>query len=223
MKILVIGTGYVGLVTGACLADMGNDVWCVDIDEQKIAMLKKGCIPIYEPGLESLVSHNYQAGRLKFTISIEEALLDSEICFIAVGTPMGEDGSADLQYVLEAAENIGMHMKHHMYIIDKSTVPVGTAQKVRTKVQEKLTERNSNLTFDVISNPEFLKEGTAIADCLKPDRIVIGTDSESAAKVMKELYVPFVRNNESMIFMDTASAEMTKYAAMKCLQQKFHL
>ncbi len=220
MKILVVGTGYVGLVTGTCLADMGNDVWCVDVDSQKIGMLKEGKIPIYEPGLQSLVSENYGAGRLKFTVMIEEALADSDICFIAVGTPMGEDGSADLHYVLEVADSIGKYMIRHMYIIDKSTVPVGTAGKVRNRIQEQLDLRGSGLTFDVISNPEFLKEGTAIGDCLRPDRIVIGTDNEAAAKVMKELYLPFVRNNENIIFMDIASAEMTKYTANAMLATK---
>lgn len=220
MKILVVGTGYVGLVTGTCLADMGNDVWCVDVDAEKIEMLKGGQVPIYEPGLQGLVAENYQAGRLRFTVSIEEALADSDICFIAVGTPMGEDGSADLHAVLDVADSIGRHMVRHMYIIDKSTVPVGTAGKVRGRVQGQLDLRGSGLTFDVISNPEFLKEGTAIGDCLRPDRIVVGTDNDAAAKVMKELYLPFVRNNENIIFMDIASAEMTKYAANAMLATK---
>ncbi len=220
MKILIVGTGYVGLVTGACLADMGNDVWCVDVDTKKIEMLKEGKIPIYEPGLQSLVSENYQAGRLRFTVNIADALADSDICFIAVGTPMGEDGSADLHYVLEVADSIGRYMVRHMYIIDKSTVPVGTAGKVRVRVQKQLDLRESRLTFDVISNPEFLKEGTAIGDCLRPDRIVIGTDNTTAERVMKELYLPFVRNNENIIFMDIASAEMTKYTANAMLATK---
>ena len=202
MKIAVVGTGYVGLVTGACLSDLGNNVWCVDVNEEKINALKNGEIPIYEPGLEDLVMNNFKAGTLKFTTKIHQALADSDICFIAVGTPMGEDGSADLHYVLGVAESIGQYMDHHMYIIDKSTVPVGTAQKVRAKVQEELDKRGSSLTFDVISNPEFLKEGTAISDCQRPDRIVIGTDNDNAAKVMKELYLPLVRNNENIIFMD---------------------
>lgn len=220
MKIAVVGTGYVGLVIGTCLAEMGNDVWCIDVDAEKIRLLKEGVIPIYEPGLESLVIENYQAERLKFTTSIEEALLTANICFIAVATPMGEDGSADLHYVLQVAESIGKCMNHHMYIVDKSTVPVGTAQKVRAKVQEELDKRNSPLTFDVISNPEFLKEGTAITDCQRPDRIVIGTDNAKAEKVMKDLYLPFVKNNENMIFMDIASAEMTKYTANAMLATK---
>lgn len=220
MKIAVVGTGYVGLVTGACLSDLGNNVYCVDVDEKKVNALKNGQIPIYEPGLEQLVKSNFNAGRLRFTIDAKEAILASDICFIAVGTPMGEDGSADLQYVLQVAETIGKYMEHHMYIIDKSTVPVGTAKKVREKIQEELDKRGSLLTFDVISNPEFLKEGTAIEDCSKPDRIVIGTDNNKAAKVMRELYLPLVKNSESIIFMDIASAEMTKYTANAMLATK---
>lgn len=220
MKIAVVGTGYVGLVTGTCLADYGNDVYCVDVDEKKISDLKNGIIPIYEPGLEGMVKNNYEAGRLKFTIDIEEALSVSNICFIAVGTPMGEDGSADLQYVLGVAKSIGKYMIHHMYIIDKSTVPVGTAKKVREEIQKELDNRKSDLTFDVISNPEFLKEGTAVSDCSRPDRIVIGTDNDKAAKIMKELYLPLVRNTETIIYMDIASAEMTKYTANAMLATK---
>lgn len=220
MKIAVVGTGYVGLVTGACLSDLGNNVYCVDVDEKKVNALKNGQIPIYEPGLEQLVKSNFNAGRLRFTIDAKEAILASDICFIAVGTPMGEDGSADLQYVLQVAETIGKYMEHHMYVIDKSTVPVGTAKKVREKIQEELDKRGSLLTFDVISNPEFLKEGTAIEDCSKPDRIVIGTDNNKAAKVMRELYLPLVKNSESIIFMDIASAEMTKYTANAMLATK---
>lgn len=220
MKISVAGTGYVGLVTGTCLADLGNDVWCVDVDEKKIEKLKQGEIPIYEPGLKSLVLSNYEVGMLKFTTKIHQALAESDICFIAVGTPMGEDGSADLHYVLTVAESIGQYMDHHMYVIDKSTVPVGTAKKVRNKIQEELDKRKSKLTFDVISNPEFLKEGTAISDCQTPDRIVIGTDNENATKIMRELYLPLVRNNENIIFMDIASAEMTKYTANAMLATK---
>lgn len=220
MRISVVGTGYVGLVTGTCLSDYGNDVYCVDVMEEKINALKKGVIPIYEPGLEGLVLDNYESGRLRFTTDIKEALYKSDICFIAVGTPMGEDGSADLQYVLSVAKSIGEHMNHHMYVIDKSTVPVGTANKVRETIQEELDKRNSDLTFDVISNPEFLKEGTAVSDCSRPDRIVIGVDNEKAAKVMKELYLPLVKNTEAMIFMDIASAEMTKYTANAMLATK---
>ena len=220
MKIAVIGTGYVGLVTGACLSDLGNEVWCVDVVEEKIEKLKQGILPIYEPGLEEMVKNNYHAGHLKFTTEIRDALETANICFIAVGTPMGEDGSADLHYVLNVAESIGQNMKHHMYVVDKSTVPVGTAKKVREKIQEELRKRESDLTFDVISNPEFLKEGTAVSDCSRPDRIVIGTDNDSAAKIMRELYLPLVRNNENFIFMDIASAEMTKYAANAMLATK---
>jgi UDPglucose 6-dehydrogenase len=220
MKIAVVGTGYVGLVTGTCLSDYGNDVYCVDVNEKKIEDLRNGIIPIYEPGLENLVKSNYNAGRLKFTSDIRTALVHSDICFIAVGTPMGEDGSADLQYVLEVAKSIGKYMEHHMYVVDKSTVPVGTAKKVRAKIQEELDKRSSDLTFDVISNPEFLKEGTAISDCSRPDRIVIGTDNDEAAKIMKEMYLPLVRNNETIIYMDIPSAEMTKYTANAMLATK---
>ena len=220
MKIAVVGTGYVGLVTGTCFSSMGNDVWCVDVDETKIENLKKGIIPIYEPGLTEMVLKNHEMGLLNFTTKIEEALKKCDICFIAVGTPMGEDGSADLKYVLGVAESIGKYMEHHMYVIDKSTVPVGTAKKVRAKIQEKLDQRGSALTFDVISNPEFLKEGTAVSDCMKPDRIVIGVDNEDAAETMRELYKPYVMNTENFILMDIASAEMTKYAANSMLATK---
>lgn len=220
MKVAVVGTGYVGLVTGTCFANMGNRVWCVDVDEKKIENLKKGIIPIYEPGLSEMVLQNYNSGNLHFTTQIKEALEICNICFIAVGTPMGEDGSADLQYVLSVAESIGKYMTHHMYVIDKSTVPVGTAGKVREKIQEELDKRDSNLTFDVISNPEFLKEGSAIDDCMKPDRIVIGVDSEDAEETMRELYKPYLMNTDNFIFMDIASAEMTKYAANSMLATK---
>ncbi len=220
MKIAVIGTGYVGLVTGACLSDYGNDVYCVDIEKEKIEKLKSGIMPIYEPGLSDIVKSNYEMGRLKFTTDMKEALQQTNICFIAVGTPMGEDGSADLSYVLDAAKEIGQYMVRHMYVVDKSTVPVGTAQKVRGVIQKELDIRGTTLTFDVISNPEFLKEGTAVSDCSRPDRIVIGTDSSQAERVMKEMYLPLVRNNETFIFMDVASAEMTKYAANAMLATK---
>lgn len=220
MKVSVIGTGYVGLVTGACLADYGNNVYCVDVIEEKIENLKKGIIPIYEPGLEGMVRENYDAKRLNFTTDIKEAMDKSEICFIAVGTPMGEDGSADLQYVLAVASSIGKNMSHHMYVIDKSTVPVGTAKKVRETIQKELDARSSKLTFDVISNPEFLKEGTAVSDCSRPDRIVIGADNDKAIKIMKQLYTPLVKNTEAIIFMDIASAEMTKYTANAMLATK---
>ena len=202
------------------MADYGNDVYCVDVDEKKIKKLKEGIIPIYEPELEGMVHENYGSGRLRFTTDMKEALDNSEICFIAVGTPMGEDGSADLQYVLSVAKSIGKNMEHHMYIIDKSTVPVGTAKKVRQTVQKELDDRNLNLSFDVISNPEFLKEGTAVSDCSRPDRVVIGTDNDNAARIMKQLYTPLVKNTEAMIFMDIASAEMTKYTANAMLATK---
>lgn len=220
MRVTVVGTGYVGLVTGTCFAEMGNNVWCVDVDGEKIENLKKGTIPIYEPGLTEKVHKNYEIGSLHFTTDIREALKDSEICFIAVGTPMGEDGSADLRYVLSVAESIGRNMERRMYVVDKSTVPVGTAGLVRRTIQKELDRRGSGLTFEVISNPEFLKEGNAVSDCMKPDRIVIGADSTDAADVMRELYKPYVMNTESFILMDTASAEMTKYAANSMLATK---
>lgn len=220
MRIAVIGTGYVGLVTGTCFAEMGNTVWCVDVDEEKIEKLRKGIIPIYEPGLSEMVERNHAAKTLNFTTEIRDALEKSEVVFIAVGTPMGENGSADLQYVLAVAKDIGANMKRHMVIVDKSTVPVGTSEKVRAAVQEELDARGSDLTFDVVSNPEFLKEGSAIADCMKPDRIVIGVDSEHAASVMRELYKPYVMNTENFILMDIPSAEMTKYAANSMLATK---
>lgn len=220
MKVAIVGTGYVGLVSGACFSDMGNDVICVDVDEEKVEKLNNGEIPIYEPGLSELVNRNVEAKRLGFTTSIELALKVSDICFIAVGTPMGEDGSADLHYVLGVATDIGRYMEHHMYIIDKSTVPVGTAKQVRETIQRELDERKNSLEFDVISNPEFLKEGTAVNNCLMPDRIVIGADSNRAEKKMRELYTPFVRTTDALIFMDIASAEMTKYTANSMLATK---
>lgn len=220
MKVAVIGTGYVGLVTGTCFSDMGNDVWCVDVDENKIRELKQGIIPIYEPGLESMVKNNYELGHLRFTTDIAEALQHANICFIAVGTPMGEDGSADLQYVLNVAKQIGTNMIHHMYVVDKSTVPVGTANKVRSTIQAELDARGSDLTFDVISNPEFLKEGTAVGDCMRPDRIVIGADNDEAFSMMERLYMPYILNTANFIRMDIASAEMTKYTANAMLATK---
>lgn len=220
MKIAVVGTGYVGLVTGTCFSDMGNDVWCVDVDKNKIENLKQGIIPIYEPGLEDMVKNNFELGHLKFTTDISEALNHANICFIAVGTPMGEDGSADLHYVLEVAAQIGSNMQHHMYVVDKSTVPVGTAGKVRSAIQAELDKRNCDLTFDVISNPEFLKEGTAVGDCMKPDRIVIGADNDEAFALMERLYMPYILNTENFIRMDIASAEMTKYTANAMLATK---
>jgi len=220
MKIAVVGTGYVGLVTGTCFAEMGNTVTCVDIDEKKVQNLQKGILPIYEPGLENLVISNYENETLKFTTKIEEALKTSTIAFIAVGTPMGDDGSADLQYVLAVASEIGQHMQHHMTIVDKSTVPVGTADKVRVAVQKELDKRGVDLTFDVVSNPEFLKEGAAIDDFMKPDRVVVGADNEVAMDVMKDLYKPFTFNHDRFIGMDVKSAEMTKYAANSMLATK---
>jgi len=220
MRISVIGTGYVGLVSGTCFAEMGNDVICVDIDEKKVEALKKGVVPIYEPGLEKMVLENYKKETLKFTTDIKEALDKSNICFIAVGTPMGEDGSADLQYVLAVAKSIGENMQHHMFVVDKSTVPVGTADKVRETIQKELDKRGSDLTFDVISNPEFLKEGDAINDFMKPDRVVVGADSDEAIDIMRELYAPFTRSHDRFIAMDIRSAEMTKYTANAMLATK---
>lgn len=220
MRLAVVGTGYVGLVTGTCFAEMGNDVICVDTDIDKIKKLENGIIPIYEPGLQSVVLENYNAGRLAFTTDLKTALDKCKVIFIAVGTPMGEDGSADLMYVLNVAEGIGRLMTRHSYVVDKSTVPVGTADKVRQAIKKELDKRGSDLTFDVISNPEFLKEGTAISDCMRPDRVVIGTDSEKALEVMRNLYLPFIRNTERFISMDIKSAEMTKYAANAMLATK---
>ncbi len=220
MKVSIIGTGYVGLVSGACFSDMGNDVWCVDINSKKIDDLNSGGVPIYEPGLKELIDRNRESGRLKFTTNLEEALKTSEICFIAVGTPMGDDGSADLNYVLAAARSIGKYMIRPMYVVDKSTVPVGTALKVKAAIQSELDARGSDLTFHVISNPEFLKEGAAVQDCMRPDRIVIGVDSPEAEKAMRTLYEHFVPSSEGIIMMDIASAEMTKYTANCMLATK---
>ncbi len=220
MKISIIGTGYVGLVSGTCFAQMGNSVTCVDIDEKKVKDLESGMVPIYEPGLEEMVAENFKSGSLKFTTDIKKALNISDICFIAVGTPMGEDGSANLKYVLAVAKSIGEHMIKHTYIIDKSTVPVGTADKVRKEVQLALDKRNLNLTFDVISNPEFLKEGAAIEDFMRPDRVVIGAENEQAFTTMRELYAPFTRSHDRFVTMDIKSAEMTKYAANAMLATK---
>lgn len=220
MKLTIIGTGYVGLVTGACFAEMGSHVTCVDIDKEKINNLKKGILPIYEPGLENLVLQNYQEGTLSFSTSLEQASQNSNIFFIAVGTPPGEDGSADLKYVLQVAKEIGRNMNAYSVIVDKSTVPVGTADKVRAAIQKELKNRNLDLEFDVVSNPEFLKEGEAVNDFLKPDRIIIGADSEKAAAIMKRLYAPFSRNREKVILMNVRDAEMTKYAANSMLATK---
>lgn len=220
MKIAMVGTGYVGLVTGTCFSEMGNDVICVDVDAKKIARLQSGLLPIYEPGLLDLVRANVEKGTLQFTTEIQEALDKSELIFIAVGTPMGEDGSADLQYVLGVAQEIGSKMQHPLIVVDKSTVPVGTADKVRQTIQQELDKRGSDLTFDVVSNPEFLKEGTACDDFLKPDRVVVGADSEASMQVMQELYRPFILSDEAFIAMDIKSAELTKYAANSMLATK---
>lgn len=220
MKISVIGTGYVGLVSGTCFAETGITVTCVDIDEKKIDGLKHGIIPIYEPGLTPLVKKNFEAGRLFFTTDLGESLTDSSAVFIAVGTPPDEDGSADLKYVLEVAREIGRTMEDYMVVITKSTVPINTAEKVRAAVQEELNRRGVSIKFDVASNPEFLKEGAAVNDFLKPDRIVVGVDSEQAEKTIKRLYKPFLLNGHPLIFMDIRSAEMTKYAANAMLATK---
>ncbi len=220
MNIAMIGTGYVGLVSGTCFAEMGNRVVCVDVVESKIAQLKSGEIPIYEPGLEALVNKNYQNGNLYFTTSLQEALKNCEIVFIAVGTPMGEDGSADLQYVLQAAKEIGETMESQLIVVDKSTVPVGTAQKVQVTINEALKARKKKIPFGVASNPEFLKEGDAINDFLKPDRVVIGAEEEWVKERLKELYAPFCRSRDRFIVMDIKSAEMTKYAANAMLATK---
>ena len=231
MKLSIIGTGYVGLVTGACFAQMGNSVICVDIDEKKIENLKKGIIPIYEPGLEEIVKNNFKIGTLEFTTDIKVALDRSDIVFIAVGTPQGEDGSADLQCVLAVAKDIGKFMSHPLIVADKSTVPVGTADKVRETIKKELKTRAKNkeltesefkelMKFDVVSNPEFLKEGDAVNDFLKPDRVVIGADNQKSMEALKELYAPFTRSHERFIGMDIRSAELTKYAANAMLATK---
>jgi len=220
MKISVIGTGYVGLVSGACFAQMGNSVTCVDIDEKKIESLEKGIIPIYEPGLEKMVLDNYKQKTLQFTTNSTSAIANSTICFIAVGTPMGEDGSADLQYVLSVAKTIGESMQDYLVIVDKSTVPVGTAEKVRVTIQKALDIRGMDIAFDVVSNPEFLKEGAAIQDFMHPDRVVIGADNQKALDIMHELYAPFMKTRDRFIAMDVKSAEMTKYTANAMLATK---
>src|SRR5690554_6667197 len=221
MRVTVFGTGYVGLVQGTILADVGHEVVCVDVDAEKIARLEQGIIPIYEPGLEGLVKENHAAGRLRFTTDAAMAVEHGDIQFIAVGTPPDEDGSADLRYVLKVAETIAEHMAAHRIIVDKSTVPVGTADRVRKRVSEVLGGRGrAELTFDVVSNPEFLKEGSAVADCQKPDRIIIGTEDEATVEVMRELYAPFSRQHEKIIVMDVKSAELTKYAANCMLATK---
>ena len=213
MKLTVVGTGYVGLVSGACLADVGNQVLCIDIDSKKIDTLKSGGIPIFEPGLKEIVAANVAAGRLRFSTDVAEGVAFGDIQVIAVGTPPGEDGSADLQYVVAAARNIGRHMTTPKIIMDKSTVPVGTADKVRAAIAEELKARGSALKFSVVSNPEFLKEGAAVEDFMRPDRIVIGADDAEAIEAMRDLYAPFQRNHDRLMIMDIRSAELTKYAA----------
>ena len=220
MKIAVVGTGYVGLVTGTCFAEVGIEVTCIDIDQKKIDNLKQGILPIYEPGLEEMVNRNVGAGRLHFTTNLAEAVKDADVAFIAVGTPPGEDGSADLKYVLAVARGIGENLTDYCVIVTKSTVPVGTAAKVRAELEKALTKRNASVEFDVASNPEFLKEGAAIDDFLKPARIVVGISSERAEEVMRKLYKPFLLNGHPIIFMDIPSAEMTKYAANSMLATK---
>ncbi|MBT3547253.1 MAG: UDP-glucose/GDP-mannose dehydrogenase family protein [Flavobacterium sp.] len=220
MKLTIIGSGYVGLVSGACFAEMGNNVTCVDIDREKIKQLEDGVIPIYEPGLAPMVLKNIERNNLTFSTSLKQSIQDASIVFIAVGTPMGDDGSADLQYVLSVAKEIGQHMTHDLVVVDKSTVPVGTADKVKRAIQLELDNRNSLLKFHVVSNPEFLKEGDAVNDFMKPDRVVIGADSEIVFKKMRELYSPFFRSHDRFITMDIRSAEMTKYAANAMLATK---
>ncbi|NCC73342.1 MAG: UDP-glucose/GDP-mannose dehydrogenase family protein [Sphingobacteriia bacterium] len=213
MKIAIVGSGYVGLVTGACFAEVGIDVTCVDIDTAKIEKLKNGVSPIYEPGLDEMLKRNLERGRLSFTTDLSSCVNEMEVIFSAVGTPPDEDGSADLKYVLDVARTVGKYMSKHLIVVTKSTVPVGTAKKVRKAIQEELDKRGENLTFDVVSNPEFLKEGAAIEDFMRPDRIVVGVETDYAREVMTRLYRPFTLNNHPVIFMDVPSAEMTKYAA----------
>lgn len=217
MNIAIVGTGYVGLVTGACFADTGVNVTCVDVDENKVEALKQGRVPIYEPGLDELVAKNYKVGRLKFTTSLEEVLNGQDVVFCAVGTPPDEDGSADLKYVLQVARTIGQHLNKYLVVVTKSTVPVGTASKIRNAINEELAKRGADVEFDVASNPEFLKEGSAIKDFMSPDRVVIGVDSDRAKAILTRLYKPFMVVNFRVIFMDIPSAEMTKYAANSML------
>ena len=217
MKIAVVGTGYVGLVTGTCLAEVGTDVTCIDIDIHKIENLKNGIMPIYEPGLEAMVTRNFNKGKLHFSTQISESIQGADVAFIAVGTPPGEDGSADLQYVLKVASQIGANINSYVVVVTKSTVPVGTAEKVRSAVQAELDKRGVSIDFDIASNPEFLKEGAAIDDFMKPDRIVVGVDANKAQETMGKLYKPFIMNGHPLIFMDMPSAEMTKYAANSML------
>ncbi len=220
MRVAIFGTGYVGLVTGTCLAEVGHDVVCVDIDQSKVDGLERGIIPIYEPGLEPMVKANHASGRLAFTTDAAQAIAHGEVIFIAVGTPPDEDGSADLQYVLAVARTIGRHLARPTVVVNKSTVPVGTADKVRTAIAEDLAARGQGIAFDVVSNPEFLKEGDAVADCMRPDRIVIGANSAHAVTVLRRLYAPFNRNRDRVVEMDVRSAELTKYAANAMLATK---
>ncbi|MBW9256573.1 MAG: UDP-glucose/GDP-mannose dehydrogenase family protein [Candidatus Thiodiazotropha sp. (ex. Lucinisca nassula)] len=220
MKVTVFGSGYVGLVTGACLAEVGNDVVCMDVDSNKIDMLNRGEIPIYEPGLEAMVERNAQAGRLSFTTDVAKAVDHGLFQFIAVGTPPDEDGSADLQYVLAVAESIAEHMDDYRVVVDKSTVPVGTADKVRERIESTMQAKGKQVEFDVVSNPEFLKEGAALDDFMKPDRIIIGTDNPRTTELLRALYLPFNRNHDRLIAMDIRSAELTKYAANAILATK---
>ncbi len=220
MKITIVGTGYVGLVTGTCFAEVGIDVTCVDIDKVKIENLEKGISPIYEPGLDPMIERNVSKGRLNFSTNLAECMAGTDVIFSAVGTPPDEDGSADLQYVLDVARTVGKHMNDYILMVTKSTVPVGTAKRVRNAIQEELDKRGVKIEFDVASNPEFLKEGDAINDFLKPDRIVVGLESEKAENIMKSLYKPFTLNGHPVIFMDVPSAEMTKYAANSMLATK---
>ncbi|HEY8682904.1 MAG TPA: UDP-glucose/GDP-mannose dehydrogenase family protein [Rhodanobacter sp.] len=220
MKVTIFGTGYVGLVTGACLAEMGNRVVCVDIDAAKVERLKRGEIPIYEPGLEAIVRRNHASGQLDFTIEAAPAIAHGELIFIAVGTPPDEDGSADLTYVLDVAKTIGRHLARYAVVVNKSTVPVGTADRVREAVASELAARHAVVEFDVVSNPEFLKEGAAVEDCLRPDRIIVGASSERAVALLRKLYAPFNRNHDRMVVMDERSAELTKYAANAMLATK---
>ena len=220
MRVSIFGTGYVGLVTGTCLAEVGHDVLCVDVDAGKVERLHQGIIPIYEPGLEPMVKANHAAGRLDFTTDAARAVAHGEVVFIAVGTPPDEDGSADLQYVLQVARTIGEHLEAPTIVVDKSTVPVGTADRVRETIAEVLAARGADIAFDVVSNPEFLKEGAAVEDCMRPDRIVIGADNAEAVQVLRRLYQPFNRNRDRIVAMDVRSAELTKYAANAMLATK---
>ena len=220
MRVCIFGTGYVGLVTGTCLAEVGHDVVCVDIDQAKVDGLNRGIIPIYEPGLEPMVKANHAAGRLRFTTDAGSGIAHGDVLFIAVGTPPDEDGSADLQYVLAVARTIGRHLARPAVVVDKSTVPVGTADKVRAAIADELAQRGAAIAFDVVSNPEFLKEGAAVEDCMRPDRIVLGADNPAAIEKLKRLYAPFNRNHDRIVAMDVRSAELTKYAANAMLATK---